>query len=393
MGFKEELLKLSIQINERKVHITNEEMTKQSLIIPFIQVLGYDVFNPLEVKPEYIADFGMKKGEKVDYAIYKGDEPIMFVEAKPVNSNLVNYDAQLSRYFNAVPHVKLAILTNGVEYKFFTDLKTPNVMDELPFLVLHLTNLKDSDIDVLAKFKKDTYTKDDLSGFAEELVYTSAVNDLLKSQFKNPSDEFVKFLLKEVGVTRVMAKDIERFRPIVMKAISNSILDIVSQGLIRQEPAVPAEDPAAVTPDKSKEVKPAADIKPADDLSPPLQGPSDDELRAFEIVKTILAISNRDIKDLNYKDTSCYFSINNKNIYKWFMRIIFSPSSKNIIIRLDQKTVESLISGYKVEAAPKSWGETRVYLNSVDDLPKLDKLILACFDESIKVEPIPLVQQ
>ncbi len=243
MGFREELQKLSIQIIERRSHITNEEMTKQALIIPFLQVLGYDVFNPVEVKPEFIADFGMKKGEKVDYAIYKGDEPVMFIEAKSADTVLVNHDAQLSRYFNAVPNVKLGIITNGMEYKFFTDLKTVNVMDDTPFLLLNLTSLKDSDIETLARFKKDTYAKDNLSQFAEELVYTSAINDSLKYQFKNPTDEFVKFLLKEVGVTRVMVKDIERFRPIVKKGISNAILDIVSQGLIQQGSPEPAEEP------------------------------------------------------------------------------------------------------------------------------------------------------
>ena len=243
MGFKEEIQKLSILINERKPFINNEEMTKQSLVVPFIQVLGYDVFNPQEFKPEYNADYpGKKKDEKVDYAIFKGDEPIMFIEAKSVDITLVNHDGQLSRYFNAVPNTKLGIITNGMEYRFFTDLKTPNVMDETPFLVLNLTSLKDSDIETLAKFKKDTYAKDNLSEFAEELVYTSAIHDTLKYQFKNPTDEFVKFLLKEVGVTRVMAKDIDRFRPIVKKGISNAILEIVSQGLIQQDVATPDAD-------------------------------------------------------------------------------------------------------------------------------------------------------
>ncbi|MDP3562991.1 MAG: hypothetical protein Q8R70_00725, partial [Methanoregula sp.] len=84
MGFKEDIQKLAIQVNENKQYITNEETTKHSLIIPFIQVLGYDVFNPREVKPEFDSDFGKKKGTKVDYAIFKDEKPIIFVEAKPV---------------------------------------------------------------------------------------------------------------------------------------------------------------------------------------------------------------------------------------------------------------------------------------------------------------------
>ena len=117
MAFKDDIQKLSVQVKERKEYITNEEMTKQALIIPFIQILGFDVFNPIEIRPEYSADFGIKKGEKVDYALFKENEPIIFIEAKSVNENLNNHDAQLARYFNSTKEVKLAILTNGVEYK------------------------------------------------------------------------------------------------------------------------------------------------------------------------------------------------------------------------------------------------------------------------------------
>jgi len=142
MSFREELQKLSVQIVERKKHITNEEMTKQSLIIPFLQVLGYDVFNPLEVKSEYISDFGKKKGEKVDYAVFKDNKPIIFIEAKAVTENIDTHSSQLARYFNATPEVKLAIITNGVEYRFYTDVDANNIMDENPFAVIDITDLK-----------------------------------------------------------------------------------------------------------------------------------------------------------------------------------------------------------------------------------------------------------
>ncbi|MDS1004990.1 type I restriction endonuclease [Clostridium sporogenes] len=215
MSFKEDLQKLSIQINERKVHITNEEMTKQALIIPFLQSLGFDVFNPLEVRPEYTADFGKKKGEKVDYAIFKDESPIAFLEAKSVNEDLSNHDAQLSRYFNAVPDVKLGILTNGIEYRFFTDLNANNIMDESPFLKFDITSLTDSDAENLTNFKKELFDTEFLIKYAEELVYTSVLDNSLKELFKNPSDEFVRFLIKDFSDSRITNNVIERFRPIV----------------------------------------------------------------------------------------------------------------------------------------------------------------------------------
>jgi hypothetical protein len=140
LGFTEELQELSIQIAERRIHVTNEEMTKQSLILPFIQVLGFDIYDPLEVRPEYTADFGKKKGEKVDYAIFKDSVPIMFLEAKSVNEKLHNHDAQLCRYFNSTKDVGLGVITNGIEYRFFTDLDDTNIMDDKPFLVVNITH-------------------------------------------------------------------------------------------------------------------------------------------------------------------------------------------------------------------------------------------------------------
>ncbi|MGL4949985.1 MAG: type I restriction endonuclease, partial [Anaeroplasmataceae bacterium] len=106
MAFKDELQRLAVQVKERMVHITNEEMTKQALIVPFFQMMGFDVFNPVEFRAEYSADFGKKKGEKVDYALFKDNEPIMFIEAKSVNENLNNHDAQLCRYFNSTTNMK-----------------------------------------------------------------------------------------------------------------------------------------------------------------------------------------------------------------------------------------------------------------------------------------------
>lgn len=235
MGFKEDLQKLSIQINERRVDVNNEETTKQSLILPFFRVLGFDIHNPLEISPEYIADFGKKKGEKVDYVVFKDSVTIMFFEAKSVNERLVNHDAQLSRYFNSTQDVGFGIITNGIEYRFFTDLVSSNIMDDKPFLVVDMTNLKESDFEKLVKFKKELFDKESLVRYAEELVYTSALDDSIKELLKNPNDKFIKFLIKGFDISRITSNIIDKFRPIVKKSISNAVLDIVSKGLLQQE--------------------------------------------------------------------------------------------------------------------------------------------------------------
>ncbi|KRQ86011.1 DNA polymerase III subunit epsilon [Caloramator mitchellensis] len=379
MGFKEEIQKLSIQIIERRVHVTNEEMTKQALIIPFIQVLGYDVFNPLEVRPEYLADFGKKKGEKVDYALFKDGVPVAFIEAKPVNENLTNHDAQLSRYFNAVQEVKLGILTNGVEYKFFTDLSADNIMDEKPFLVVDITNLNDSDIDNLSKFKKDSFDKDSLVKYAEELVYTSALNDTLKELLRNPNDEFIRFIIKDFSNSRITSNVIERFRPLVKKAISNAVLDIVSKGLYQQELQTTNKEPETLNNETTNESQNSNDEQRKKSIQT-----THEELASFEIIKDIILSSGKDVKEIYFKDTVNYFSVYYQNINKWFLRINLDSNFKNIITRLDVNLVAQLSNGFKVEQAPKGYGESRIFINSYQDIKKLSKLIIASYEDIVK---------
>ena len=119
MEFKDELRKYTERLENIKDTLQTEEATKMSLIVPFFQLLGYDVFNPLEFCPEYTADIGIKKGEKVDYAILMGKDPVILIEAKSVNKKLDRHSSQLFRYFVSTP-AKFAILTNGIEYKFLS---------------------------------------------------------------------------------------------------------------------------------------------------------------------------------------------------------------------------------------------------------------------------------
>lgn len=374
MSFKEDIQKLAVQINERKQFVTNEEMTKQALIIPFIQILGFDVFNPIEVRPEFFADFGKKKGEKVDYALFKDNNPIIFVEAKAVNENLSNHDAQLSRYFNAVTDVKLAILTNGVDYKFFTDLTSDNIMDDTPFLQIDITNLKDSDIENLNKFRKDSFNKENLIKYAEELLYTYALNDTLRELFKNPSDEFIRFLIKDFSDTRVTTNVIERFRPLVKKSISNAVLEIVSKGLY-QDDTEEQEHQAICQCNDEVEDHEEIEVKKKSVVT------TDEELRAFEIIREILTDASKDITGLNYKDTTNYFSIYVNNITKWFLRLNLDSAKKNIMIKLDLESIEQLKNDFEVDSAPKGIATSRIYINSVDDLKSLKDLIIACFEQ------------
>ena len=133
---------ISQSIPQKLEYITNEESTKTALILPFIEALGYDFKNPAEVVPEFTADIGHKKGEKVDYAIMIDNKPVILIECKDCNAHLHDLHAsQLCRYFTSTP-ARLGILTNGIVYRFFTDMDKDNVMDKKPFLEIDMLNLK-----------------------------------------------------------------------------------------------------------------------------------------------------------------------------------------------------------------------------------------------------------
>jgi hypothetical protein len=379
MSFKEELQKLSVQIIERKKHITNEEMTKQALIIPFLQVIGYDVFNPLEVKPEFISDFGKKKGEKVDYAIFKDGKPIIFIEAKAVTENTNNHDSQLARYFNATTEVKLAIITNGVIYKFFTDVDSNNIMDDNPFAIINITDLSINDIEVLSKFKKEAFETESLVKYAEDLIYTSNLNIKLKDLLKNPSDDFIRLLIKNLSDTKITTNVIERFKPIVKKSISNAILDIVSQGIFQQEAAPTTEEEKLIQTEEALN---------DEQITKKQIATTEEEINGFEIIKEILVSNGRNISNLQYKDTVNYFGIFIKSIFNWFIRLNFNSTSKYLIVRLPVKIVSQTVSNYKIEPAPKGHGEdsSRIFIESLNDFHNLENLILECYDYISKGE-------
>ncbi|MFJ8455018.1 type I restriction endonuclease [Bacillus paramycoides] len=377
MEFRNDINKIANQILERKEYITNEEMTKQSLIIPFLQKLGYDVFNPLEVRPEYIADFGTKKGEKVDYAVFKNGVPIILIEAKSVTENLLKHDGQLSRYFNALPDVKVGVLTNGVEYKFYTDLTNDNVMDEKPFFIFSMDNLTNVDIETIETFTKENFEAEGIVKYAEELIYMTNLNSTIKELFKNPSDDFLRFLIKDFSPTRITNNVLERFRPIVKKAINRTLLEIISDGLTPKETKTSEKIETSLVAAASAEI--IEDVSKEDKTDRVFT--TEDELTAFNIVKVLLTENQRDISDLKYKDTISYFSIMNRVITKWFIRLFLDGDAKSLVVRLDLEATKQLCPNFVVEQAPKSQGVSRIFIDNVNDLKDLEPLIISCYDQ------------
>ncbi len=199
MDFTESIRQFSERVCKLKEAVETEEATKMSLVVPMFQILGYDVFNPLEFCPEYTADVGIKKGEKVDYAILEEGNPIILIECKSCSEQLDKYSSQLFRYFGT-SSAKFGILTNGILYRFYTDLEEANKMDIVPFLEVDLSNLKEPLINELRKFCKESFDRDKIFSTAEELKYTSLVENELANEYENPSEEFVRFMLNRTAL-------------------------------------------------------------------------------------------------------------------------------------------------------------------------------------------------
>lgn len=327
MDFNEKLSQFSSRVDSLKDQIKTEEATKTALIMPFFQLLGYDIFNPSEFVPEYTADVGIKKGEKIDYAIFINGELSILLEAKAVNENLDKHGSQLFRYFATLP-ARFGILTNGIVYEFYTDLDTPNKMDEKPFLEFNLLDIKENLIPEIRKFERNNFDNDNILTSAAELKYTQEIKKTLIRELANPSDDFIRFVLKDVYSGMKTQNVIDRFRDTTKKAFNRFINDALNE---RFKAAIgsQAETTAAIEP---KNVP----IAPADDENPKIVTALE-ELEAFAIVKTILKDSVEPTR-LFYRDTESYLGILvDDNKLKWVCRISIGKSQINLYIPDENK--------------------------------------------------------
>ena len=227
MTFIEQIRNFSARIERLQDSIHTEEATKTAIVMPFFSMLGYDVFDPNEFAPEFTADVGIKKGEKVDYAILFDGKPTILVEVKNINKKLNKHASQLFRYFGTST-AKIAILTNGVIYKFYTDLDDANKMDEKPFLEINLLNLNENQIPELEKFIKSNFSIDEISSTASDLKYANLFKDILEQELDSPSDEFLKFFLSKTYNGRQHKGVLDRFRGVLKTSLNSYVSELLS---------------------------------------------------------------------------------------------------------------------------------------------------------------------
>ncbi|MCT4794895.1 type I restriction endonuclease [Exiguobacterium alkaliphilum] len=347
--FSSDIRTVSQRIQQLRHSISTEEATKTALIMPFFQTLGYDVFNPAEFTPEYIADVGIKKGEKVDYAIMEEGKPTILIEAKSIREPLTKHDSQLFRYYGTT-QAKFAILTNGDMYRFYTDLETPNVMDTVPFFEITLSNIKDNEIKELYKFKKQEFNVNTILSTAEELKYLSAIKDQLKTLSQSPSDELIRLLIQECYQGMKTQTVVDKFRPIVAKAFNQFINENMNERIkhvISGEP----ENISGTTSNEHVEVSnPEVDVNEIDLPSQPVIETTQEEIEGYATVKVLLG-SVVDKDRIFYRDNASYFNIliDDSN-RKWVCRLHLNSLTNKYITFRDEPNVRYKINHvYEIE--------------------------------------------
>lgn len=336
MDFKDTIKQLAERILKHKELVHTEEATKHSFVMPFLQALGYDVFNPMEVVPEFIADLGIKKGEKVDYAIVKDGQPVILVECKHWSSGLDPHNSQLFRYFHTTK-AKFSILTNGFESRFYTDLDEANKMDEKPFFVFDLNDIRDNQLEELKKFHKTYFDSDTIVSTASELKYVGQLKALLQSELNNPSPDFVRHFAKQVYNAGILTQRVmDQFTQLTKKSFQYYINDLITE---RLKSALHKEEteqiPAPVAESTIEENKIVT---------------TQEELDSFHIVRSILR-QHVPVQKISYRDAQSYFAI------------LFDDNNRKPICRMYLNGGKKYMGLFDSEKT-----ETRKEISTLDDI-------------------------
>nr|WP_240041745.1 type I restriction endonuclease [Aeromonas dhakensis] len=348
MDFSEQLQSLSKKIAQQASMITTEEATKNAFVMPFLnRVLGYDVFDPTEVIPEFTADTGIKKGEKVDYAILKDGQIQILVECKKYSEKLsAKHSGQLFRYFS-VTNARIGILTNGAQYEFYTDLDAPNKMDEKPFLTLDLEDIDEHVVPEVLKLTKTAFDVESVVDAAGELKYLSQIKKLLAEQFASPEEDFVKFFASRIYDGVLTARVKQSFTDISKKALNQFLNDSINA---RLKSAIGNSVSTSTVSSISESDLPSDNSENDNNKEKSRVDTTIEEMEAFNVVKAILR-QQFDVARIAPRDTQSYFGI------------LLDDNNRKPLCRLHFNSRQKYIGLFDAEKK-----ETRHPIGSIDEI-------------------------
>lgn len=327
--FSLKVKELSVRSKHASQHALTEEATKTSVVLSLIQAFGFDVFNLQEVIPEYVADVGLKKGEKIDFALMIDGTLSVLIEVKPITMSLGNAQySQLYRYF-AVKEAKLAVLTNGREIWFFSDMDDANKMDKKPFFTFDLQSYAESEVVDLARFQKKNFSVGAIREAASNLRFARAAAEYLKKQLDAPDDDFVKLVGRQIFDGNLTKAAVEPLKVAIKAALEFLIRERIQDKLSVAFPVEPA-------PVAQKVIAQSAGTEAASDITT-----TDEELQAFMIVRAIAA-RVIDVDRITLRDAKSYCGIFvDDNNRKPVCRLHFNAKSVKIVGLFDAQKVET----------------------------------------------------
>lgn len=346
------------------IHCNSEETTKQALILPLLEILGFNPYDPTKVLAEYCADMrGVKASERVDYALYCNGQPVMFVEAKAYKEKLVNHAPQLARYFNSTIGVTIAAITNGKEWRFFTDLINANVMDEHPFLVIDFMADRCQNYDQLHQFMHDNFQAAKLRSFAEESQYIHTFKTVISNSLSNVDHDFVRYVAGRANVQRQLnVKFLDNITPLVKTAVEQAMSEIIVQKLS-----------GANTITTIQTVKAEPIVQPDNIVDPnnPKIITTKTEMRLLEIIQELLPE-----QEIYAKDTESYYSILYQNkSNRWLLRYYGDKKSPTVQFAVPMTNVRRI----EVRRAGLSFAMgDQVYLDKPEHLIRLMSIVSDC---------------
>ena len=319
MDLATKLSELEKRTSQHRELLLTEEAAKTALVMPFLQALGYDVFDPGVVIPEFTADVGIKKGDKVDYALCIGGQLSILIECKPSTVELdLKHASQLYRYFSTTD-ARVAVLTNGVVYHFYSDTDQPNKMDDKPFFSFSLDAIKKTDIATLERFSPTTFSVEGIVAEAGRLKLGSLIRLELEKEFTSPSDEFVKIMAARVLPGRINNAMREQITAILTGSISALIRDRVTE---RLNSALNVANPI---PESAQDVV-ADDVSAGDVVVT-----SEDEVSGFRIIQA-MAARQVDPKRIGIRDSKSYCAVLlDDNNRKTLVRLCFNSATTRYI--------------------------------------------------------------
>jgi len=341
MELQTQLKALAEKVAKLKGQIETEESTKHAFVLPFINLLGYDAFNPTEVVPEFTADLGLKKGEKVDYAIFQNGDPIIIIECKNWKEKLSAHNSQLFRYFHTTK-TRFALLTNGIQYQFYTDLEEVNKMDEKPFLEFDVTQLKENTINEITKFHKSNFNVEEIVDNASSLKYTKEIKKLIAEELQSPSHDFVRLFAGQVYSGRLTEKVMGEFTDLVSRAFAQTISEKVNDRLN-----------AALNKETEKQQEEVKEPEKASKIHT-----TEEELEGYRIVVAILR-RKLPVERIVHRDTQSYLGI------------LLDDNNRKPLCRLHLNGGNKYLGTFD-----EMKEETRHSLDSVDDIYQFEEELL-----------------